>query len=42
MGRLVQPPVEAEKTLESMREESERLTKEVNKLRDELKDLFDR
>lgn len=42
MGRLVQPPVEAEKTLESMREESDRLTKEVNKLRDQLKDLFDR
>jgi len=42
MGRLVQAPVEVEKTLESMREESERLTKEVNKLRDQLKDLFDR
>jgi hypothetical protein len=42
MGRLVEPPAEAELTLESMREESDRLSQEIIKLRGELKDLFDR
>lgn len=42
MGRLVEPPAEAEPTLESMREESDRLSQEIIKLRGELKDLFDR
>jgi len=42
MGKLVEPPVEAEPTLQSMREESDRLTEEIGKLRNELKDLFDR
>jgi hypothetical protein len=42
MGRLVEPPPEAELTLESMREHSDRLTEEIRKLREQLKDLFDR
>ncbi len=42
MGRLVEPPSEAEPTLESMREESERLSREIAKLRADLTDLFDR
>jgi hypothetical protein len=42
MGRLVEPPSEAEPTLESMREESDRLSREIAKLRAELTDLFDR
>jgi hypothetical protein len=42
MGRLVEPPPEAEPTLESMREQSDRLTEEIRKLREQLKDLFDR
>ncbi len=42
MARLVEPPSEAEPTLESMREESERLSREIAKLRADLTDLFDR
>jgi hypothetical protein len=42
MGRLVEPPSEAEPTLESMREESDRLSREIAKLRADLTDLFDR
>jgi hypothetical protein len=42
MGRLVEPPSEAEPTLESMREESDRLSREIAKLRADLSDLFDR
>jgi hypothetical protein len=42
MGRLVEPPAEAEATLESMREESDRLSREISQLRGDLKDLFDR
>ena len=42
MGRLVEPPPEAEPTLESMREQSDRLTEGIRKLREQLKDLFDR
>lgn len=42
MGRLVEPPAEAEPTLESMREESDRLSQEIIKLRGGLKDLLDR
>ena len=42
MARLVEPPSETEPTLESMREEAERLSKEIEKLRTDLSDLFER
>jgi hypothetical protein len=42
MGRLVAPSAEEEPTLESMREESDRLSEEISKLREQLNDLFER